>query len=62
MWVGEVGGTLPRSLETRISGACVMIFPGGIMDGIGDWGPAEMFFLMVLRVYLIRDIRRNHGL
>lgn len=24
------------ALETRITGACVMIFPDGIMDGIGD--------------------------
>lgn len=31
----RVGGG-GRSLEIRITGACIMIFPGGIMPGIGD--------------------------
>lgn len=36
------------ALETRITGAYVMIFPGGIMPGIGDELGIGMFFLMVL--------------
>lgn len=48
------------SLETRITRACVMIFPGGIMDGIGDeLGTDRDVLFNGLMSTLIREIRRN---
>lgn len=46
---GRFRGMGGECLETRITRACVMIFPGGIIEGIEDESDRyDVFFLMIL--------------